>query len=151
MTKPQPQTQTRAKIGQDLVFTLEVDPGSMRVKVVEPTTTKGISLAIACTWACWDKDALDTLGGLPTRRRARSNEVVGSEAMKTCGDCKHSKIPAPKMGRHKVPRVVETYPGRCVCPLPPLPMVSTEPHRTSVWADFAADTCPCFEPREVKP
>lgn len=71
--------------------------------------------------------------------------------MKTCGDCKHSNIPAPKMSRHKVPKVIEQYPGYCVCPTAPVPMVESGGYRRSVWAYFNASECPCFEPREVQP
>lgn len=70
----------------------------------------------------------------------------------TCGGCKHSKIPAPLMSRHKKPHVLRAYPGKCVYPAAPVPMVEVnQGYRTSVWADNDATKCPCFEAREVKP
>lgn len=78
-------------------------------------------------------------------------EAPASEAMKTCGACRHSKIPAPKMSRHKPPRVLQVFPGRCVYPVAPVPMVAAAGCRKSVWADYDATACPCFEAREVKP
>ena len=70
----------------------------------------------------------------------------------TCGGCKHSKIPPPKMSRHKPPRVLQEYPGECVYPAAPVPMVAVHPdYRRSVRADLDATKCPCFEAREVKP
>lgn len=74
----------------------------------------------------------------------------------TCGGCKHSKIPPPKMSKHKVPRVLNLYPGDCVYPAHPRPMVAfgrpDGPNmRASVWPDKDATKCPCFEAREVKP
>ena len=67
---------------------------------------------------------------------------------KTCGNCKHGDIPPPKMSKHKVPRVLENYPGRCGLPLPPLPMVSAgESYRVGIWAKYDATRCPCWEPK----
>lgn len=71
--------------------------------------------------------------------------------IQTCGGCKHSKIPAPKTSRHKPPRVLQEYPGECVYPAAPVPMVTAnKEYRRSVWADRDATRCPCFEAREVK-
>lgn len=66
---------------------------------------------------------------------------------KTCGNCKHADIPPPRMSKHKVPRVLMNYPGRCRCQSV-LPMVSKgETYRVAAWADMDATKCPCWEPK----
>lgn len=59
------------------------------------------------------------------------------------------KNPPPQLIALK--KVIEQYPGYCVCPTAPVPMVESGGYRRRVWAYFNASECPCFEPREVQP
>lgn len=67
---------------------------------------------------------------------------------KTYGNCKHAVIPPPRMSKHRVPRFMRQYPGKCAYPEPVQPMVALyAPTRTAVWAGYDATACQCFEPR----
>lgn len=70
---------------------------------------------------------------------------------KTCGNCKHADIPAPRMSKHRTPRIVERFFGRCEFPEPMQPMCLVFPSvansRKSIWASADATKCPCWEPK----